>query len=136
MFNRFFHAAYGAGRSEEAGRILRRVLDETSPTDQDTFRLVALAYAGVGEEEKAIDAARRAIPLSGELVLRQIEAEIVLAIIQARLGEEAALASLPHLLEVPYGLTIADLKFDPAWDSLRDDPRFQKLLTMPEHVGP
>ena len=55
-------------------------------------------------------------------------AEIVLAQIQARFGDhDAAIAALPHLLEVPAGVTTADLKFNPFWDPLRSDPRFQKL---------
>ena len=37
------------------------------------------------------------------------------------------IAALPHLLEVPAGLNPADLRYDPLWDRLRNDPRFQKL---------
>jgi len=49
--------------------------------------------------------------------------------VQAQLGDlEAAIAGLPHLLEVPAGLTTADMKFNPFWDPLRKDPRFQKLV--------
>ncbi len=57
-------------------------------------------------------------------------AEISLAQIQALFGDhDAAIAALPHLLQVPAGLTISNLKFDPSWDPLRKDPRFQKLVT-------
>jgi len=60
-----------------------------------------------------------------------------LAQIQARFGDhDAAIAALPHLLEVPAGLTIANLKLDPFWDPLRKDPRFIKLIAGPEPVGP
>ena len=53
---------------------------------------------------------------------------VTLAQIQALFGDhEAAIAALPHLLEVPAGLTTANLKLDPLWDPLRQDPRFQKL---------
>jgi len=52
--------------------------------------------------------------------------ETTLAQIQARFGDhDAAIDALPHLLEVPAGLTIANLKLDPFWDPLRKDPRFQ-----------
>jgi len=56
------------------------------------------------------------------------QAETVLAQIRARFGDhDAAIAALPHLLEVPAGITVANLKFDPLWDPLRNDLRFQKL---------
>jgi len=32
--------------------------------------------------------------------------------------------------------SIADLKMNPVWDPIRDDPGFQQLLTLKEHVGP
>jgi hypothetical protein len=55
-------------------------------------------------------------------------AELVLAQIQAHFGDpDSAIAALPHLLAVPAGTTCADLKFNPFWDPLRKDPRFQKL---------
>jgi len=55
-------------------------------------------------------------------------AEIALAQVEAELGEvDAAIAALPHLLEVPAGLTPGLLRLDPSWDPLRNDPRFQKL---------
>ena len=56
-------------------------------------------------------------------------AEAILAQIQARFGDlDSAFAALRHLLEVPAGLNRSDLRFDPAWDPLRKDPRFQELL--------
>jgi hypothetical protein len=56
------------------------------------------------------------------------QAEYTLAQIQARFGDhDTAIAALPHLLQVPAGLTKANLKLDPLWDPLRKDPRFQKL---------
>ncbi len=60
--------------------------------------------------------------------VNQPQAEVPLAQIQARFGDhDSAIAALPHLLEVPAGLTVTNLKFDPLWDPLRKDPRFQKL---------
>ncbi|MGE5215203.1 MAG: hypothetical protein ACM3NN_16125 [Nitrospirota bacterium] len=63
----------------------------------------------------------------------QPAAEAARAQIQARFGDiDSAIAALPHLLEVPAGITCADLKFNPLWDPLRKDPRFQKLCQSPE----
>jgi hypothetical protein len=55
-------------------------------------------------------------------------AQAVRAQIQALFGgHDAAIAVLPELLQVPAGITVANLKLDPFWDPLRKDPRFQKL---------
>jgi len=44
------------------------------------------------------------------------------------LGEsEKALDLLEPLLQMPYFLTPGWLRIDPAWDSLRSNPRFKKL---------
>jgi TolB-like protein/predicted Zn-dependent protease len=124
------------GRADEAMRIFRRISDETSEDDPQILQELASAHAGLGEKDQAIELAQRAIAAAGDVITDRTEAGIALAMIQARLGEkEAALASLPRLLEVPYGIAVADLKFNPAWDSLRDDPGFQKLLATPTHIG-
>ena len=60
-------------------------------------------------------------------------AETVLAQIQARFGDfDSAIAALPHLLEVPAGITRADLRFNPLWNPLRKDPRFAKFIAEPQ----
>jgi len=54
--------------------------------------------------------------------------------------KESALAQLAHLVALPYGsysmpfgvslvgVSYGDLKFNPLWDPLRGDPRFEKLI--------
>jgi serine/threonine protein kinase/tetratricopeptide (TPR) repeat protein len=90
---------------------------------------VALAYAGrrdeaIREGTKAADA----VPITkdaytGVYVLHQ------LARIYALVGEpEKAIDQLESLWKVPYFLTAGWLKIDPNFDSLRKNPRFQKLV--------
>src|SRR5205085_7517501 len=62
-----------------------------------------------------------------------------LAEMEARTGAMSdATALLRRLLSVPAGgsVSIARLKIDPVWDPIRNDPHFQQLLTVKEHVGP
>ena len=41
---------------------------------------------------------------------------------------ELAIEKLDYLLSIPSLISAADLRFNPQWDPLRDDPRFQALL--------
>jgi TolB-like protein/Flp pilus assembly protein TadD len=118
------------GHGDQARRAFERVLAGTKPiadANGSPF-LPSLAYAGLGEKEKALAAAQNAINLYESDGIMKPAAGINLAQVQAQVGErDAAIAALPRLLEVPAGLHVSDLKFDPLWDPLRKDPRFQKL---------
>jgi TolB-like protein/Tfp pilus assembly protein PilF len=125
-----------AGHAEEARRAFTRALQAIKPTPETvvpldvngTRALLALTYAGLGEKEKALEQAKRAVNDYADDAVFKPQAEWTLAQIQARFGDhDSALAVLPHLLEVPAGLTTAMLKLDPLWDPLRADSRFQKL---------
>jgi TolB-like protein len=127
-----------AGQKDEARRTFERAVHEILPTPQSTVVLdangtpviLAFAYAGLGEKEKALQQAQSAVKAYETDAVSKPQAEVALAQIQAQCGErDSAIAALPHLLEVPAGLTTANLKFDPLWDPLREDPRFQKLIT-------
>src|SRR5947207_4197401 len=128
------------GRPEKARRAFTRVLNELKPTPDTVVppdanispMLPALAYAGLGEKELALKQAQQALKDYETDAIGKAQTEIAVAQIQAQLGDrDAAIAALPHLLEVPAGVTTADLKFNPFWDPLRKDPRFQKLLQSP-----
>jgi TolB-like protein/Tfp pilus assembly protein PilF len=125
------------GQKEEARQLFERVVHETKPTPDTIVKpeanglpsTLALAYAGLGEKEKALQQATQAVKDYETDAVNKPGAEIVLAQIQARFGQtDAAITALPHLLQVPAGLTVANLNFDPMWDPIRKDPRFQKLL--------
>lgn len=125
-----------AGRPDEARASFERALQALKPSAKSPASsqptglhyFVASVYAGLGDKINALDEAHGALKdFSNDAILKPT-AEIMLAKIQARFGDlDSAIAALPHLLEVPAGLNRADLRFDPMWDPLRKDPRFQKL---------
>jgi TolB-like protein len=132
------------GQKEEARKLFERVVHETKPTADTIVKpeanglpsTLALAYAGLGEKEKALQQAGQAVKDYETDAVNKPGAEIVLAQLQARFGQtDAAIAALPHLLQIPAGLTVANLNYDPMWDPLRKDPRFAKLIAEPQSKG-
>ena len=92
---------------------------------------LGLVYSRLGENEQAIQAARRdsaQLPLSDDAYLGA-EALVDLAVTYARVGElDNASDLIDTLLSIPSDITVAILKLDPVYDPLRDHPRFQALL--------
>ncbi len=93
---------------------------------------LSLVHAILGEKDAAIKEAERAITLlpSAKDAVEGPTYEEQLAFVEALVGDKnRAISTLQHLLEIPYHdcVTPALLRLDPKWDSLRGDPRFQKL---------
>jgi serine/threonine protein kinase len=130
-----------AGRPDEARATFARTIqaikpspDSIIPIDSQILRCcLALAYAGLGDKEKALAEARRAVAEYDNDALLKPAVEAVLVQIQARFGDlDTAISALPHLLETPGGSTRGDLRTIPFWDPLRKDPRFKELCD--EHM--
>ena len=52
-----------------------------------------------------------------------------LAQVLAMTGDrDGAFDKLSKLVKLPFGLNYGDLKLNPMWDDLRDDPRFDRIL--------
>jgi serine/threonine protein kinase/tetratricopeptide (TPR) repeat protein len=125
-----------AGKPNESRDAFQRALQAFKPSSNSVAapdalgapEFLALTYAGLGEKEKALAQAKQAVAEYNGDAVNQPAAEATLAQIQARLGDlDSAIAAIPHLLEVPAGITIADLRLNPLWDPLRSDPAFRKL---------
>jgi TolB-like protein/Tfp pilus assembly protein PilF len=117
----------------EAKEQLEELLKNPQQT-ADAQSYLGLTYAGLGEKEQALKAAGTAVELlsmSRDVIVGAFHLER-LAQVEAQVGEtQSAIEHLEQLLSGPGGETvsIATLKIDPVWDSIRNDPRFQVLLT-------
>ncbi|MGH8397876.1 MAG: hypothetical protein ACRETA_06495 [Gammaproteobacteria bacterium] len=99
-----------------------------------------MTLAGLGDIAQSQAEAERAVVLSP--VARNAwegqEYLLTQAQVQARIGHVGmAVEQLQHLLQIPAGsfISIPILKFDPAWDPIRKDPRFQALLEKYENTN-
>ena len=116
------------GRDADARQSFSRAIEAVKPKPDGsvppdatgTPNTLALAYAGLGEKAKALEQARRSVKDYDTDAVNKPWAQTTLAQIQARFGDfDSAIAAFPHLLEVPAGITPADLRFNPLWDPLR-----------------
>ncbi len=92
---------------------------------------IAAADAALGQKEEALKQLRHVLQLWPPARNAVVAAEIapILATAYLWAGErEDALRLLERFATVPNGPTAAELKFNPVWDELRGDPRFQKLI--------
>ena len=129
-----------AGHKEEARASFARSVAAIKPTPDavvpiDTRTLSAFLawdYSGLGENEKALEQAERAVAEYKDDALSSQQTEQLLAVVQARAGQvDSALSTISQILDKPYGITRAQLRLDPIWDPLRKDPRFEKLCEEP-----
>lgn len=136
-----------AGNVPDAALEAQKVLEplETRvrqrPQDIRSRRALSWIYLALNRKSDAINLARQTLDLLPPERDAFLGADNLasLAEMQARTGAVAeAVQSLKKLLSMAAGDTtsIARLKIDPVWDPIRNDPAFQQLLTIQEHIGP
>ncbi|MHC4595812.1 MAG: tetratricopeptide repeat protein [Planctomycetota bacterium] len=115
---------------ESARSVLQAKIEE-QPEDARFHSSLGIAYAGLGRKENAIREGKRGAelyPVTKDAWggLQQIKD---LARIYVMVGEfDAAIDQLEFLLSKPGLTSIPLLRLDPAWDPLRDHPRFKRLI--------
>ena len=99
--------------------------------DERFHSALGIAYAGLGEEQKAIKHGKLGVelmPASKDAVKGPFRHKD-LALIYVMLDKpDAAIDELEYLLSIPGELSIPLLRKDPAWESLRNHPRFKRLI--------
>jgi tetratricopeptide (TPR) repeat protein len=127
---RTFNDPVGARASFSAARAIEEKLVRNQPDYPQAWSLLGRIDAALGQKEDALREGRRAcelLPLSkdagaGAGLIRN------LAVIYAWTGEkDLALEQLEVSAQIANGVTYGELKLDPQWDSLRGDPRFEKI---------
>lgn len=111
------------------------------PSDALKHALLGLHYSYVGRKEEALREGRRSLDLVGNTQsLEAGQLAAALAVIETQIGEpDQAIELLRELLVRPgvagesiISITIADLRLRWEWGPLRNDPRFQQLISRPE----
>jgi tetratricopeptide (TPR) repeat protein len=116
----------------DSARIIYEDLVQRVTHIPDNYSRLGLIYAGLGMNEKAIQTAKKAVDLEplSDNKLKAPERYKWLAYVYSMVGEyDKALDEIELLLSIPYYYTTWDLKLNPFWDPMRDNPRFQELIT-------
>jgi hypothetical protein len=112
-------------------RVETEKIVRAQPGSVAPLTVLAKIDAELGDKEKAIQEGRTAcdmFPLAKDAVTGVILIT-KLAGIYALTGEkDFALKQLDIVSKLPYGPTYGQLRLDPEWDSLRGDPRFEKIV--------
>jgi len=106
------------------------------PDDMDLLFSLAQIDALLARKREALSEGRRAMelaPIAQEAMFGWCPTEVCatrsFAMICAWVGEtDLALEQLEALTKTPGGPTFGDLRLDPSWDSLRGEPRFEKIV--------
>ena len=101
------------------------------PDEGPSLCVLGMIDAALGQKEQALSESRRAatlLPVSKDSINGALVGEY-LAVTYAWVGEkDAALEQLSAMTQIPGDVSYGQLRLHPFWDSLRADPRFEKIV--------
>jgi eukaryotic-like serine/threonine-protein kinase len=113
---------------DDARSIIESRIEER-PEKERLHGWLGIAYAGLGRKEDAIRKGKLAVELVGKHAMKGPDQIEDLARIYVMVGEhDAAINQLEYLLSIPGTFSLPLLRLDPAWDPLREHPRFKQLV--------
>jgi TolB-like protein/Tfp pilus assembly protein PilF len=118
-------AAFTAARKEQEQFV------RAHPDHAGALCVLGLIDAALGQKEEALREGRQAVELLPVTKNAVDGPEIVyfFAVISAWTGErDLAIEQLETLAKIPAGASYGELRLDPAFDSLRNDSRFEKII--------
>ena len=104
---------------------------QRNPEVDNIHSLLGYAYAALGREEEAIREGRRAVnlrPVSKDAFNGPRPRERLARVYVLVREYDAAIDELEYLLSIPSLTSVPGLRLDPAWDPLREHPRFRALV--------
>jgi len=115
----------------DSARLALEAQIRSEPDDWQRHSLLGLALAYLGRKTDAVREGQRGVtlmPISRDAYFGPYN-QLQLVRIHMLTGEpDLALDQLEPLLRIPYYLSPGWLRIDPTFDSLRKNPRFQRLL--------
>ena len=129
--------AKGRGDLDRMRTVFQMAHDQTSQKlaakPDDPGLLVDLSFdnAALGRKEEALRGIRRVVelvPISRD-ALDGVAYATLLAMIYAEIGDvDSSLEVLTQVVRLPTGPSYGELRFDPGWDNLRTNPRFDEIV--------
>ena len=122
-------AAFTAARAKQ--EVAVTAARARQPDYAQALSTLGMIDAGLGRKEEALREGRQAVELA-PIAKDSTDGPGVLfhlALIYAWTGErDLAIEQLEIVAKIPGGPTYGILRLDPVWDSLRGDPRFEKIV--------
>jgi TolB-like protein/Tfp pilus assembly protein PilF len=129
-FRRWSGDAAGARQSYQAATDTLRENIDSARAEPEALMLAAIAYSGIGDRQSALRYAGRLTggPLAADAMNGAIGKESMARALARLDDRDGAIVAVERLLTDASEMTAERLRLEPDFDSLRGDPRFERLL--------